>query len=279
MIVGLNGFILNSPTDASVRVYLDEPIDGLAIPAIRTSSGDFSGRDGGYVGAQFYGRRFISLTGRIFAQSALLLEQSRRDLQAVLTSPPLAMTITTNAGSQYLLTCYLDSFDMPITRAMTSARFSITLIAPDPVIYDNAAGGSLTATVNLALGGGFAWPITWPIVWAAGAPPTVVTNTGEVVLYPKITLTGKMTNPKIMNNTTGEFFTFTGFTTTTDDVVVIDMKNRTVLLNGGSILPFASSTSRWWALLPGNNDITLTSSDSSDTVVATIEWRSGYRGI
>jgi hypothetical protein len=277
MIISLNGYVLNDPNSV-VPVYLDEPIDGLGLPPIRTSSGNYSGRDGGYVGSQFYGMRLITLTGTIFGTPAEL-EATRRNLAAAVATSSVVMNITTNAGSQYLINCNIDSLDMPILRSVNQAPFKISLIATDPTIYDNSASGLMSVTVNPARGGGVTWPITWKITWAAGSQPTTVNNTGNVTVYPTITLTNKMTNPTITNQTTGQFFTLTGLTTTAGDVLVIDMKNRTVLLNGGSVLPFVTSTSSWWPLLPGNNGINLTTNDGTDTTVATVSWRSGYRAI
>ncbi|MGO4470331.1 hypothetical protein AB4Y95_00130 [Arthrobacter sp. M-10] len=278
MIVSLNGFVLNDPNNPN-GLFLDEPIDGLGLAPIRTSSGNYSGRDGGYVGSQFYGMRLITLTGFFFSSSPAALESSRRALAAAIATPAVTMNITTNGGSQYLLNCNIDSLDMPILRSINKAPFKITLIATDPIIYDNSASGSMSVTVNPARGGGITWPITWPITWAAGSAPTTVNNTGNATIFPTITLTDKMTNPSITNQTTGQFFTLTGLTTTAGDVLKIDMKNRTVLLNGGSVLPFMTSTSSWWPLIPGNNSINLTTNDGTDTTVATVSWRSGYRGI
>ncbi|WP_427007201.1 phage distal tail protein [Pseudarthrobacter sp. H2] len=277
MIISLNGFVLNDPNSVNAA-YLDEPIEGLGLPPIRTSSGNYSGRDGGYVGSQFYGMRLITLTGQFFGTPATL-ETTRRNLAAAVATSSVAMNITTNAGNQYLVNCNIDSLDMPILRSINQAPFKISLIATDPTIYDNSASGLMSVTVNPARGGGITWPITWPITWAAGSQPTTVNNTGNVTIYPTITLINKMTNPSITNQTTGQFFTLTGLTTTAGDTLVIDMKNRTVLLNGGSVLPFVTSSSSWWPLLPGNNSINLTTADGTDTTVATVSWRSGYRGI
>lgn len=277
MIISLNGYVLNDPNSVN-SIYLDEPIDGLGLPPIRTSSGNYSGRDGGYVGSQFYGMRLITLTGTIFGTPAEL-ETTRRNLAAAVATSSVVMNITTNAGSQYLINCNIDSLDMPILRSANQAPFKISLIATDPTIYDNSASGLMSVSVNPARGGGVTWPITWKITWAAGSQPTTVNNTGNVTVYPTVTLTNKMTNPTVTNQTTGQFFTLSGLTTTAGDVLVIDMKNRTVLLNGGSVLPFVTSTSSWWPLLPGNNGINLTTNDGTDTTVATVSWRSGYRAI
>jgi hypothetical protein len=279
MIISVNGLVLNDPNNPN-GIYLDEPIDGLGLPPIRTTSADYSGRDGGYVGSQFYSSRLITLTGFIFASTPTALEASRRALAAAVASPTVTLLITTNGGSQYLLNCNVSSLDMPILRTFNKAAFNLTLIAPDPTIYDNSASGLMSVTVNPARGGGITWPIAWtPVVWAAGSLPTTIVITGNVTLYPVITLTDQMTNPTIMNQTTGQFFSLTGLTTSLGDRLVIDMKNRTVLLNGGSVLPFVTTTSSWWPLLPGNNTINLNTANSADTTVATVQWRSGYRGI
>jgi hypothetical protein len=279
MIIAVNGFVLNDPNSGN-GVYLDEPVGGLSMPPIRTSQGMYSGRDGGYVGAQFYGGRVISLTGRIFSQSALAVENTRKAFEAAVSlPPPIILTIVTNGGSLYTLNTYVDSLDIPINRTVTEAPFSLTLIAPDPTIYDNSSTGLNTVVMNPVLGGGITWPITWPITWSAGTQPITIINSGNVVIYPLITLTGAMTNPTILNVTTGQFFTITGLTTSAGDVLVIDLLNRSVILNGGSVLSYVVLTSSWWPLIPGSNTIKFTTTNSSDTVTGTLSWRSGYRGI
>ncbi|SIS11295.1 phage distal tail protein [Williamsia sterculiae] len=280
MIVTLNGLTLNDP-NSGLGIYLDEPIDGLGLAPIRTSTGTYSGRDGGYVGAQFYGMRLITFTGSLFSSAgAAGVEANRRALIAAASASAIALTIVTKAGNSYLINCYIDSLDIPVRKSINYAPFKLTLIAPDPTIYDNSTGGANTATVNLSIGGGVTWPIAWtPVVWAPGAQPTTINNTGTVPTYPVITLTNQMSSPMIMNKTTGQFFTLSGLTTAAGDIVVIDMKNRTVLLNGGSILPYMTSASTWWSLVPGNNSVALSTNNSTDTVVATVSYRTGYQGI
>jgi hypothetical protein len=278
MIITVNGFTLNDPTSGS-GCYLDEPVDGLGLPQMRTSSGNYSGRDGGYVGAQFYSVRLLSLTGHMFGADAPGLDTIRKNLAAAVASSPIIVNITTNGGAMYTLTAYLDTLDMPISQAPNVANYKLSLIAPDPNIYDNSSGGALSTTVPLTAQGGLRWPITWPIQWLGGSGATTVTNTGNVAIYPKIVLTNVMTNPTITNSTTGQFFTLQGLTTVAGDVVTIDMLNRTVLLNGGSVLAYMTSTSSWWPLLPGGNSISLTTVSSGDTVTANVTWRPAYRGI
>ena len=284
MIVSFNGFTLNDPSNAN-NVYLDEPISGLSLPPVRTSTGDYSGRNGGWVGAQYFGMRSISLTGYIFASSVSAFETTRRAFEnacaAQVGGQPSAIpvSITTNAGNQYVVYCYVDSLDIPIQRATTQSPFQLSLIAADPVIYDDSAGGAQSAPISPVQGGGITWPIVWPIVWAPGGTPTTITNSGTVNAYPVITLSNQMTNPVITNVTTGQTIQIDGLTTTAGDEVVIDMLNRTVLLNGGSILSYLNASSRWWPLVPGSNSIKLSTGNSSDTVTGVLTWRNGYWGI
>ncbi|MEA9986258.1 phage distal tail protein [Subtercola sp. RTI3] len=280
MIVTINGFVINDSTNAN-SVYLDEPLSGLSMPPIRTSQGTYSGRDGGYVGSQFYAMRLITMTGFIFSANVAAVETARRAFEAAVSSGgPFPVNITTNAGNQYVVLCYLDGLDIPIQRAPNRAPFILTLIATDPTIFDNSAGGIQTATIAPAVGGGVAMPFIWtPLIWTPGASPTTVTNPGNVLAFPTITLNNAMTNPTILNVTTGQFITFNGLTTSAGDQLVIDMKNRTVLLNGGSILTYVSTTSSWWGLVVGANSIKLTTTNGADTVTGTFTWRTGYRGI
>lgn len=279
MIITVNGFVLNDSTLAN-RVYLDEPVNGLSMPPIRTSSGTYSGRDGGYVGAQFYGARSINMTGRIMSNDVTSYWASRKAFLAAVSTGSVLLTVATDDGGLYVLNCYLDELDIPINRRKMSTTWTMSLVAPDPTIYDNSAGGLQSVAIAPVGGGGIIWPIAWtPVVWRAGTLPQTVTNTGNVAVYPKVTLTGPATNPTITNVTTGQFFTLQGLTTTAGDVIVIDLQNRTVLLNGGSILTYMSTTSSWWPLLPGGNSIRLTTTNGSDTVTGTVSWRSGYRGI
>lgn len=278
MIVSVNGLVLNDPLSNN-GIYLDEPIDGLGLAPIRTSSGDYSGRDGGYVAAQFSGMRLISLTGKIFSSSPATLETTRKALAAAIAQSSITLTITTNGGNQYLITCNVATLDMPIQRSPFKAPFNLQLIAPDPVIYDNSTGGALSTSIGLSVGGGYATPVNWPVNWAPGTVATTITNSGATTVYPTITLTGVMTNPIIKNETTGQFFKLTGFTSAPGDVVVINMKDRTVILNGGNIQPFVSSDTTWWTLAVGATSVTLKTSNSADTVTGVISWRNGYKGI
>ncbi len=274
MILTLNGYNLN---DGTTGAWLNTEIDGLELPTVRTSSGNYAGRNGGYVGAQFFSARDITLQGTVFSSDVATLELTRRNLQAALLGGDVTLGIMTNAGNQYTVYCNLLDFQMPIQQGLFSAPFKIELLAPDPTIYENDAT-SLPATLTPIMSSGFVLPATFPIAFPAATLPTTVTNNGTVEVYPIITLDGIMTNPRITNNTLEQFFGAT-LVTSSDDELVINFAQRTVLLNGSNIFGDITSGSSWWAIQPGDNSISLTTDSTSDTVTGTIEWQSGYMGI
>jgi hypothetical protein len=258
--------------------FLDDSVDGFGFPNIRTSSGNYSGQPGGYVGKQLAGMRPISLSGRAYATDVASVFELRRNLVTALANFVVSVLITTYDGRSYLVDANVTDFDMPLKDSMNFADFKIELLAPDPIIYDNTTGAELIVPLARMVYGGFSWPIEWPLVWGANSGPVTVTNNGTVFIQPKITLYDVMTNPVLTNRTTGDVFTLAGLTTSPGDVVVIDMKKRSVTLNGGNIFARVAPSSRWWGLVVGPNDITLESGSGSDTVSGLLSYRSGVLG-
>jgi hypothetical protein len=277
MKVLLNALTINDPDAPQAGIFLEQ-ITGLGLPPLRTSSGNYAGRSGGYVGSQLYSSRPIGLRGRVFANDLTDFEVKRRELQEALSTGVIELSIITNAGQSYLVYCRLIDFDMPVERNLFQAAFRIELLAPDHLIYDNGAGASLEALLERQTSGGYVYPVVYPVAYAPGSSPTTVTNAGTVDVAPIITLTDIMTNPVLTNVTTGKTLGV-NLTTSTGDELVIDMRERTVLLNGGSVFGSLADNSSFWMLLVGANLIKLTTSSGSDTVSGLLTYRPGYLGI
>jgi hypothetical protein len=283
MIIYLNDYPIND-ISAGNKVFLNEPIQGLSIPPLRTTSGDLSGQDGGYVGAQLYGMRLITLTGWAEADNPTAMEQTRRDFQAALSAGgSFSMTIVTDGGNRYLVTTYLSDFTMDISGNLLLGDWKVDLIAPDPTIYDDT-GDPLTATISKASSGGLLFSSTSPVfgsnfLFTPGDPNASVSNSGIVMAYPVITISGQTTSPVITNVTTNQTFELDGYTTSSDSVTVIDMHEHTVTLNGGNAFGYVSQDSEFWGLVPDVNEISFTSGSGSDASTATLTWRPGLRGI
>lgn len=256
-------------------------VKGLGSPSVRTSSGNYSGKDGGWISGQFYSTRQIVITGEFNSRNCSNLEAKK---QEIITSLPIRtlipMFITSFSGKVYYADVYFIDLQMDI-EGSTFAPFQLTLLAPDPYLYDAGDGidpdsGYITQTIYKLVGGGYVTPYILPVVWDSGSTPTSIDNTSDIYIYPIITLNGTFTNPIITNNTTGQFIQI-GITTTIGDEIIIDMKNRTVILNGGSILPY--KTGSWWGLQTGINMVQLTSGSGGDNTEATLKYRIAYEGM
>lgn len=285
MKIWLNNFLFG---DASVRVYLDEPITGLELPTPRTSRGNRFGQAGSYIAAQVDDARFITLNGHIFASNITEAKQKRRDMQAALPLYPsvITMNIQDDDGRTYTLNCQYVDFKMPINQPKLRYDFKIDLEAPNPTIFDTTAGSAINATINKAIPGGFQFTSTSPefgssntFFFAGSQSSSTVNNTSPNVAWPVITITGQTTNPVLVNTATGETFSLTGYSVSSSDVTVIDMYNHTVTLNGGNAYAYVASNSIWWGLQPGANTINFTTGSGSDVSSAAMTFRPGYRGI
>lgn len=280
----INDFSIN---DWANRTWLNNgDIEGLDIPSISTSKGKNTGQHGGYVGAQTFGPRAVSIPGSIFASDVSEAVAKRRELQSHLHIHPDVnhVRIEDDDGSMYAFDAYLMDFSMPISRSRRRAFFKIELEAPNPVIYDNAAGAALVSYINQVIPGGFQFTTTSPqfgssFYFSAGSDSTTIENTSEVPSYPVIKITGKITNPEFINRTTGESFKLQGYSVDASAVTVIDMGERIVTLNGGNAFAYASPDSDWWPLVPGENRIEFVSGAGGDVTTAEISWRPGYWGI
>lgn len=282
MRIWLNDFELNNPAK---RVYLNDTIEGLDRPNIRTSKGVNTGQAGGYIGAQQHDVRAVTLQGTIFSENVTEALQKRREIQSQLPLHPniINVRVEDDNGARYAFAAYLIDFSMPIDRSRVKSRFKIELEAPDPVIYDDAAGAALNASVNQVVPGGVQFTDTSPqfdsFYFSAGSDSTTVDNTSEVLSYPVITITGKTTNPVFTNRTTGESFRLANYSVDASAVTVIDMAERTVTLNGGNVFAYAPVDVDWWGLVSGENAIEFVSGSGGDVTTAQMTWRPGYMGI
>lgn len=123
---------------------------------------------------------------------------------------------------------------------------------------------ALTLTGNpgdLQVQGGMVFPLVFPLVFSSSTPSTngvLVPNDGNRKIWPTITLYGPMTDPVVLNSTTGEALYFTGLTIATSDYIRIDGATKTIVNSAGQdyydTLDFALG-STWWRLAPGDNRI------------------------
>lgn len=136
----------------------------------------------------------------------------------------------------------------------------------DPIIY--AATSITTGDITAPGGGGFTFPVFFPIVFTGSTATGRVTvyNDGNVPTYPTVILSGGLTTPVITNETTGEYFKL-NYTIPAGRSVTVDMKHKRALLDGGlNVAQYIDTGSTWWALQTGmGNRIRLTTNQPNDT--------------
>ncbi len=260
--------------------YLQEPLSGLDIPPKRTTSFNYSGRDGGVVARQLYAMRPITVNGRIYGDTSTSYAEKRLALLSALSGKtPVTLTIVTYDGRSYQVEASVIDVQADIINIKQMCVFKIEFLCPDPLIYDQTNGASFEATLYKAIGGGYEFPYILPVEWDAGGVPTNVINSGEATVYPTITFTGGTgENPIVTNTDTGEFIQV-NVNISPGDVLIIDMKNKTVMLNGGNIRSLVEDGSTFWGLEPGGNLLTLETDNGGDDLTGVVEWRPGYLGI
>ena len=266
----------------SSRFKLVPTINGLGKAPIRTGSGQFGGRDGGYVSSQYYGMRSITIPGYYLGEDCDDAEALRAQLNAIPIRKLLPIYVKTFTGHVYFTEGYINDLKNDI-EASTEGAFQIQLVCPDPYFYDAGDGtdpdsGWIEQEIYKPGGGGYPTPYTLPVVWAAGQTPAQVDNTGDIYVYPQLVLNGVYTNPRITNVTTGAFIEL-NVTTAPGQEIIIDMKNRTITLDGGSVASYRTDDSSWWTLQPGVNVVLLDSDSGSDEDTAIIRYRPGVEGI
>lgn len=255
-------------------------VDGLGPSDIRTSSFVFSGRDGGLNTDQFADMRNINITGKLVSDTTT---QHAIDRLALIEALPIGSStfpvyFTMFDGTTYRIDCNLIKLSMPINNGGRRSDILIQLSAGDPLFYRTDGGDSHTAALSRVAQGGYVTPYTLPVVWDSGSAPTVVSNDGDVITYPTITLNNAAINPSVTNQATNETFKLT-LTMVDGDVLVIDMAARTAKLNGATVIGNKTTSSVWWGLQPGANGIVLNSDSAGDDITGTVAWRNGVRGI
>lgn len=269
------------------KYQLEPGIQGLGTPEIRTGDGVYAGVDGAYVSSQLYGKRTIVLTGFYLAESCEDADNLRKELLTNLHIRYLyPIFIDTFAKRHYFTEGYISDIKADISGPRIN-EFQITILCPDPLIYDggdgiNSDSAWMEQTFHKEKAGGFEIEYTSPVQWVAGEQVTLINNIGTVNTYPIITLRGVFHNPKITNFTTNQFIHLDR-TTVATDTITIDMKQRLVTIkdHSGEITTIASDRSvdsSWWYLAPGENKILLETDDADDTDYGIIKYKQGYQG-
>lgn len=264
--------------------YLDAEsgITGLFDRAgVRESSTDLVEADGASHGPFWLSRRSGTITGQFFvggldstvvAAAESKLKRATRWLRedgVIRWTPP-------NASSPRQLRCRVQ--DGPRISGRRPKAFQVTLVSTDPYALASSESSTVVTAGGAAGEIGMTNPITNPITTTLS--PTgqqFVVTSGDAPTWPRFRIDGPITNPQILNNTTGKLLAF-AYTLGPGEYLDIRPERGRILLNGTadrySALDFAQSS--WWQLQPGSNDVRLLASAFSSPAALTVWWRDAY---
>lgn len=280
----LNGIIMGT---SDAKFQLTE-IQGLEAPPFRNNNGDWSGKDGGYMSAQLFSGREITLQGFYYDAEYSCgehLYSAREELINFLKIRTIfPLFFQTISGVVYYTEGYITAISAPYTNTKYG-DFQITFYCPDAEIKKAEQFGDEDSVVKRDIiyrdinSGGHLVPETTPVLFEQGYATSVINYSGSMFCYPKIILNGPFTSDIILQNYTTDKKFIIKKSVAEGSVLVVDMNNRQVLENGSSVSLFIDENSEWWALQPGYNKIYLISGDEDDNISCNIEWTENHQGI
>lgn len=280
----LNGIILGT-SDAKIQIT---EIDGLEAAPFRNNYGDWSGKDGGYMSAQLFSGREITIQGFYYdsdygcGENYKSIREKMISFLKIRTLFPLFFQ--TISGIVYYTQGYITAINMPYTNTKYG-EYQITFYCPDFEIKLAEQFGDEDSVTRRSIiyrditSGGHLVPETLPVLFEEGYATSVINYEGSANCYPKLILTGPFTSDIIVQNYSLNKSLIIKKSIEQGSIVEIDMNNRQVLENGRSISLYVDENSEWWYLQPGQNKIYLISGDDSDNVSCNIEWTANYQGI
>lgn len=151
--------------------------------------------------------------------------------------------------------------------------YQLSFVCPDPALTS-----ALQSQVLTAFTGGFSFPFSFPFSLGTPAATATITNSGDIETPVSIVLVGPMIQPKITNNTTGEFIFLTQ-NILSGETITIDTKAMTITSSlTGNVFWYMDDSSTFWYLQPGANSVTYISSTSIVGSSCTINYRHRYSG-
>ena len=163
-------------------------------------------------------------------------------------------------------------------QAMT---YGLTFVADDPYLYGPPVtltwGSGTVSRTELPIPGA---DTNYEVVAASRIlGDSTVDNQGDVDAYPLWTFTGPFTAIELTNETSGKTLTLTHTAATTSDTLTIDTRpGQTSVIDEAGTNRWAALTAGYslWPLLPGENDLAIEVSGSTEDTRASMTYKPRY---
>lgn len=276
--MGASGTVLN-PNAVTMPFCDITKVGGLDTPEIRTSERDHEGVDGGYLDADFEKMRVLTLEGQVITDGITAesyLDRLKGEWAVGQGVVPLYFQHPGVAERLVFVKPLGVKYDVDALRRIGSADIQFMCQAEDPRVYDSAL---LTLPINQGLTAsvGHGFPLGFPFGYGAPVDPTTTNayNGGNRPTTALISIPGPVTNPRIVNTTTGDELAFV-IVLQVGDTLVLDLYNRTVRLNGTASRRNTLLEPNWFMLQQGDNFLQYRA-DTTGNPAASISYRYAWR--
>lgn len=241
-------------------------------PEIREDSQPRVQANGAHEYTKFYGAATVNLEAMIYPPAGTS-RQELVDMLARYCHPAarayIHWSLNDDGGVSRCMMIRGSRMSRPV-QAWNRRSVQCQWIAPKGV-QESSVRHLVAVPVSASQGGtgsttGRSYPLDYPRNYGSLVAPTGTTNVpnaGNETAYPIIRVWGAITDPEIINVTTGQRFKFTT-TVPAGNYLEIDTLTHTVYLNGDLLYSkygtMDNAISTWWGLAPGDNLIGLVAS-------------------
>lgn len=261
---------LNARDDTGVEWIITAEAGWWSAPPRRIHHTEVPYADGALRTRSYARPRVITFEGAVIAPTRPELDRQLSRLAALCTLGGLE---TLTDGTYTTEVEVSDSPDI-VRLNSTSAKFQLTVIAPDPKKY---AGPQMFSTPLAAATGGLDWATGGGLDWATGGGldwglvtsigQLTIENPGTAETWPVFTISsgsGTVTNPRIRAISLGREITYGGVLGSSSTVTLtVDPLNRTVLANGTVDQRALLTSAQWFAIPPGESVTIAYSADAA----------------
>ncbi len=237
--------------------------------------------DGAWVSPQYAGPRVVHLTGRMEGSSWDAITQAWDRLLAQTPFRQLAtLLVSTGEGAVPEMTALVRQHEKPLLDRTAkprrlgnrAAKFSLSLVAPDPRRYDSTA--RMVSLVLPLLSGGIAPPLTPPFTVTGSTTKSQATlvNDGTTATLPVMMVVGPCPPATIANLTTGAARRVID-AVPAGQTLVIDELNGTATTGGQARRLLGTPL----GLVPGTNEIAFSADGYDAAASLSISYRSAWK--
>lgn len=246
-----------------VTTFMESITGWEDLPDIDSSNTLRPSSHGAWVGKKLLGQRILNWVGRFAAEPEFWQDEIQRLRTAfapALGTEELTIVVRTRTETKMVYgTVVKRQIPVDYEYSYYGARLSIQFECSDPRRYSLGENSVFISMPDLVTDG-LDYPLVYPLDYGMEATPSqlIVTNNGDAPTPVTLNFTGPVTNPVLVNQTTGQRLGF-DIVLTGDEVLTVNTRLGTVLLDGTADRLYTrtldSSPILGFQLLPGENDM------------------------